>query len=215
RHLTPTVAIEDPALTVSMPPAVTAASGMDAITHAVEAHVSTAASDYSRALSRRAVELLVGHLPVAYRNPSDLAAREAVLVGSVLASYAFNSASVGAVHAMSHQLGGLFDLVHGECNALLLPIVSAYNAETHPDRYAELAPAVGSHARGASGARHVVAELKRTARQIGIEPGLSRLGVTEEHLAQLARMAMDDMCMQTNPRPLTEAEVADLFRRAL
>lgn len=215
RHLTPTVAIEDPSLTVTMPPAVTAASGMDSLTHAVEAHVSTAASDFTRALSYRAVELLAAHLPTAYRNPTDLAAREAVMTGSVLASYAFNSASVGAVHAMSHQLGGLFDLVHGECNALLLPIVSAYNAETHPDGYADLAPALGSRARGTTGARHVVATLERTARQVGIKSGLRRLGVSAHDIGELARMAMTDMCLDTNPRRLSEDEVADLYRRAL
>lgn len=215
RHLSPLVAIEDPELTVSLPPAVTAASGMDALTHAVEAHVSTAANDWTRLCSRRAVELLWRHLPDAYRDPTDIEAREAVLYASLLAAVAFNSASVGAVHALAHQLGGLLGLVHGVCNALLLPVVSAYNADAEPARYADLASAFGLSARGLTGTKAVVAAMRRLATLVGIEGSLGELGVSPDHIESLTAMAMTDLCLKTNPRPLSRDEVADLYRRAL
>jgi alcohol dehydrogenase len=214
RHLVPLVAIEDPELTVSMPPAVTAASGLDALTHAVEAHVSSAASDFTRLMSRRAVEVIANALPTAYRKGSDLDARWSVLYGSVLAAHAFNSASVGAVHALAHQLGGKLGLVHGVCNAVLLPVVSAYNAETCPDLYADLAPALGVGGRGRTAARGVVERLRGLIADVGIPPRLRDLGVDDGDIPVLARMAMTDMCIRTNPRPLNEDEVVELFRRA-
>lgn len=211
RHLMPRAAIEDPLLTVGMPAPVTMASGLDALTHAVEAYVSTLASEVSSMFALRAAELVVVDLERALHDGSDLDAREGMLMGSLLAGIAIDSASVGAVHAMAHQLGAVYDLPHGVCNGILLPLVVEFNAPAAAQRYERIAGLFGS---GAS-SRRLPALLRDLGDRVGLPGGLAGLGVERSRIPGLAAMAMTDMCMATNPRPMTEADVVRLYERAL
>jgi len=210
RHLMPRVAIDDPLLTVGMPPAVTMASGLDALTHAIEAYVSTEASELSSLLALRAVELVAANLERAVRRGSDVDAREGMLMGSVLAGIAIDSASVGAVHAMAHQLGAVYDLPHGVCNGILLPFVVEANEASARERYARIGAVLGGVTGGSLPAR-----LRALGDRVGLPRGLAGLGVERSRLQDLAERAMTDMCMATNPTPLTEADVVRLYERAL
>ena len=211
RHLMPRLAINDPLLTVGLPRNVTVASGLDALTHAIEAYVSTLASELTDIYALRAVELIAGSLERAVEDGDDLEARDAMMLGSLLAGLAINSALVGAVHAMAHALGGVYDLPHGICNAIVLPHVVEYNAPAARDRYARVA---GILAPGAS-ARRLPALLRRLGDRVGLPKGLAALGVERERIPDLAARAMADLTMTTNPRPMTEQDVARLFERAL
>lgn len=211
RHLMPRVAVNDPLLTVGMPAAVTMASGLDALTHAIEAYVSTLASEVSSLLALRAIALIAANLERAVGNGHDVEAREGMLMGSLLAGMAIDSASVGAVHAMAHQLGAVYDLPHGVCNGILLPLVVEFNLPTARDRYDGVAAAFGGGAAG----RRLPALLRSLGDRIGLPRGLAALGVDRTRIPELSARAMTDMCMDTNPRPMTEADVRRLFERAL
>ncbi len=210
-HQTPRAAINDPLTTVGMPHDVTVATGLDALTHAVEAIVSTLASDVSDLFAIRAVELAARCLPAAARDGGDLGARDGMMLAATLAGLAINSASVGAVHALAHQLGARFDLPHGVCNGLLLPVVVEFNVAAVPDRYAIVARALG----GVSGPRGVARGLRSLATRIGLPRGLAALGVERASLPSLVEGALADMCMATNPRPMSGADVLSLYERAL
>jgi len=211
RHLMPRVAINDPLLTVGMPAAVTMASGLDALTHAIEAYVSTLASELSSLFALRAGELVVADLERAVRDGSDVDAREGMLMGSLLAGLAIDSASVGAVHAMAHQLGAVYDLPHGVCNGILLPLVVEFNEPAASARYDRFAAVFG----GGATARRLPSLLRSLGDRVGLPRGLSALGVERSRLPELASRAMTDMCMDTNPRPMAEADVVRLYERAL
>jgi alcohol dehydrogenase len=211
RHPMPRVAVNDPLLTVGMPTAVTMASGIDALTHAIEAYVSTLASELSSLYALRAMELVVADLETAVRDGADLDAREGMMMGSMLAGFAIDSASVGAVHAMAHQLGAVYDLPHGVCNGVLLPVVVEFNESTASERYGRIAALFG----GAATGRRLPALLRSLGDRVGLPRGLAALGVDRARVPELAARAMTDMCMSTNPRPMTEADVVRLFERAL
>jgi len=211
RHLMPRVAVNDPLLTVGMPAAVTMASGLDALTHAIEAYVSTLASELSSLCALRAVELVVADLERAVRNGTDLDAREGMLMGAFLAGLAIDSASVGAVHAMAHQLGALYDLPHGVCNGILLPVVVGFNEAAASARYGRIAAVFGA----GSTPRRLPALLRALGDRVGLPRGLAELGVERSRIPELSARAMADMCMDTNPRPMTEADVVRLYERAL
>jgi alcohol dehydrogenase len=207
----PRVAVNDPDLTLGMPRAVTMASGLDALTHGIEAYVSTLASELTSLCAFRSVELVVANLERAVTDGSDIDAREGMLMGSLLAGLAIDSASVGAVHAMAHQLGALYDLPHGVCNGILLPVVVEFNESGASARYDRIASVFGG---GASG-RRLPALLRTLGDRVGLPRGLSALGVERSRIPELAARAMTDMCMATNPRPMTEADVVRLYERAL
>ena len=143
RNVTPILSVNDPELMLAKPKGLTAATGMDALTHAVEAYVSTAATPITDACALKAVELIARHLRTAVNHGDDLNAREQMAYAQFLAGMAFNNASLGYVHAMAHQLGGFYDLPHGVCNALLLPHVEAFNASVSAERLAQVAQAMG------------------------------------------------------------------------
>jgi alcohol dehydrogenase len=210
RHLTPRAAINDPLATVGMPRGVTVATGLDALTHAIEAIVSTSASDVSDLFAIRAVELAARDLPLVARDGADLEARDGMLLAATLAGLAINSASVGAVHALAHQLGARFDLPHGVCNGLLLPVVVEHNVGAAPERYAIVARALG-----VPGPRAVARRLRSLGSRLGLPRGLAALGVDRAALPSLVDGALGDMCMTTNPRPMTGADVLALYERAL
>jgi alcohol dehydrogenase len=217
-RVTPNVAIDDPLLMVGMPPGLTAATGMDALTHAVEAYVSTIATPVTDACALKAIELIAGNLRAAVANGKDMEARDKMCYAQYLAGMAFNNASLGHVHAMAHQLGGFYDLPHGVCNAILLPHVSRFNLIAKMDRFADIAASMGENIEGLStrAAADVALEAIQTlSRDVGIPSGLTELGVKEKDLKIMAENAQKDACGLTNPRCPTLEEVIQIYKNAL
>ncbi|GAA0567066.1 L-threonine dehydrogenase [Caenispirillum bisanense] len=217
RHVTPILSVNDPELMLGKPAGLTAATGMDALTHAVEAYVSTAATPITDACALKAVELISTHLRTAVADGQNLAAREAMAYAQFLAGMAFNNASLGFVHAMAHQLGGYYDLPHGVCNAVLLPHVEEYNAPVAAARLKDVAKAMGVDVSGlddAAGAKAAIAAIRSLSSDIGIPAGLAELGMKDEDVPVLAANAMKDACGLTNPRPADQSAIEAIFRAA-
>ncbi|AHB04146.1 MULTISPECIES: L-threonine dehydrogenase [Pandoraea] len=217
RNVTPLLSVNDPALMVAMPQGLTAATGMDALTHATEAYVSTAATPITDACALKAVTLISQNLRRAVSHGDDMAARENMAYAQFLAGMAFNNASLGYVHAMAHQLGGFYDLPHGVCNAVLLPHVEEFNASVSAARLRDIAQAMGEKVDGLSaeeGAKAAIAAIRRLSKDIGIPAGLEALGAKTSDIPTLAANAMQDACGLTNPRRAEQAEIEEIFRRA-
>ncbi|MCE4053296.1 L-threonine dehydrogenase [Pseudomonas sp. Au-Pse12] len=217
RNVTPLLSVNDPALMVAMPKGLTAATGMDALTHAVEAYVSTAANPITDACALKAVEMISANLRQAVHDGNDLAARENMAYAQFLAGMAFNNASLGFVHAMAHQLGGFYDLPHGVCNAVLLPHVQSFNATVCAQRLTDVAHALGADIRGFSpeeGAQAAIAAIRTLARDVEIPAGLRELGAKLQDIPLLAANALKDACGLTNPRPADQRQIEEIFRNA-
>ncbi len=216
-RVTPNVAIDDPLLMAGMPPALTAATGMDALTHAVEAYVSTIATPITDACALKAIELIATNLRGAVANGEDMIARDNMCYAQYLAGMAFNNASLGHVHAMAHQLGGFYDLPHGVCNAILLPHVQRYNLIAKMDKFVDIAISMGEIVDGLStraAAQKALAAIQDLSEDIGIPRGLKELGVKEKDLKIMAENAQKDACGLTNPRCPTLDDVIDIYRNA-
>jgi alcohol dehydrogenase len=191
---------------------------MDALTHAVEAYVSVAATPITDACALKAVTLIANNLRQAVTEGHDLGAREQMAYAQFLAGMAFNNASLGYVHAMAHQLGGFYNLPHGVCNAVLLPHVQTYNAWVVAERLTEVAQALGVTTAGMTAAQGAVAcvqAIQALSAEIGIPAGLTALGVKDEDIPTLAANALKDACGLTNPRQATQREIELIFRAAL
>ena len=217
-RVTPNVAINDPLLMVGMPPALTAATGMDALTHAVEAYVSTIANPITDACALMAIKLIAEYLRPAVANGTNLEARDKMAYAEFLAGMAFNNASLGYVHAMAHQLGGFYNLPHGVCNAILLPEVSAYNKIACPQRFADIAVAMGEKIAGLApvdAADVAIAAIRKLSKDVGIPSGLSELGVKEADFEVMATNAKKDACQFTNPRLANLQQVMGVFAAAM
>ena len=223
-RVTPGVAIDDPMLMVGMPPALTAATGMDALTHAVEGYVSTIANPMTDSAAEKAIELIAKHLRPAVANGEDIEAREGMCFAQYLAGMAFNNASLGHVHAMAHQLGGFYDLPHGECNAILLPHVSRFNLIAKMDRFVKIAELMGEDTSGKSprdAAELALTAIQKLSADIGIPAGLIELGkrygkdVKAEDIDIMTANAQKDACGATNPRVPTDLDVAVIYKAAL
>lgn len=217
-HTTPTIAINDPLLMVGMPASLTAATGMDALTHSVEAFVSTAATPITDSNALAAIELISKYLRRAVKDGKDMEARDKMAYAEFLAGMAFNNASLGYVHAMAHQLGGFYDLPHGVCNAILLPHIEAYNAKVVPERFIPIAQAMGEDVEGLTpkkAANVALKAIKKLSKDIGIPAGVGELGAKEEDFPTLAENAMKDACGVTNPKQPTKEEIIELYRQAL
>ncbi len=215
---TPLIAINDPRMLLPKPAALTAATGMDALTHAVEAYVSTAANPVTDACAEKAITMIQQWLRQAVANGENIEAREAMSYAQYLAGMAFNNASLGYVHAMAHQLGGFYNLPHGVCNAVLLPHVCEFNLIACPERYAAIAKLLGVNTRGLSvmeAGYAAIDAIRELAMDVGIPAGLTELGVKEEDLDIMATNAQNDACMLTNPRKATHAQVVEIFKAAM
>lgn len=203
KHLTPIIAVNDPMLMLAMPKSLTAATGMDALTHAIEAYVSTSATPITDACAEKAIELISNYLVNAVENGENVEARDMMAYAEYLAGMAFNNASLGYVHAMAHQLGGFYNLPHGVCNAILLPHVQEYNKDTSASRLAKIAKIMGGNIEGLTdeqGADLCIDMIKSLSQTIGIPEGLGVLGVKESDFETLATNALNDACSLTNPR---------------
>ncbi|WP_319204838.1 iron-containing alcohol dehydrogenase [uncultured Ilyobacter sp.] len=217
-HVTPTVSINDPELMISMPASLTAATGMDALTHAIEAYVSTIATPVTDSAAIKAIELISKYLRPAVANGENLEAREMMAYAAFLAGMAFNNASLGNVHAMAHQLGGFYNLPHGVCNAILLPQVQEFNLIAYPERFVDIARALGESIEGIStmeAAAKAISAIKRLSQDVGIPSGLRELGVKEEDFSTLADNTLKDVCIATNPRKSSKNQIIQLFRDSM
>ena len=223
-RVTPGIALDDPLLMMGMPPALTAATGMDALTHAVEAYVSTIATPMTDSAAEKAIELIAQHLRPAVANGQDIVAREGMCYAQYLAGMAFNNASLGHVHAMAHQLGGFYDLPHGECNAILLPHVSRFNLIAKLDRYVKIAQLMGENTDGLSkrdAAELALDAIVKLSTDVGIPSGLIELGkrygkdVKAEDIDTMTGNAQKDACGFTNPRTPKDADVVAIYKAAL
>ena len=216
----PDVALLDPELTLGLPAHVTAATGVDAMVHAIEAYASLSANNnpVSRALAREALVLIGGAIETAVHDGANIEARSAMLLGSMLAGQAFANSPVAAVHALAYPLGGHFHIPHGLSNALVLPHVLRFNCKTAPGAYVEIAPlAFPALARleGQARAEAFCDALQELSRKCGLPPRLRDAGVPADVLPALARDAMKQTrLLPNNPRPVTEADALEIYRRA-
>lgn len=218
KHVTPVLSVNDPALMVGMPASLTAATGMDALTHAIEAYVSTAATPITDACALKAIAMISQNLTQAVAQGNNMQAREAMAYAQFLAGMAFNNASLGYVHAMAHQLGGFYDLPHGVCNAILLPHVQRFNSALAAGRLRDCAQALGCNVSGLSdkeGAALCIETIQALARQVHIPAGLRELNVKEEDIPVLAANALKDACGLTNPIQATHEEIMAIFHAAM
>ncbi|MGE5589585.1 MAG: iron-containing alcohol dehydrogenase [Bacillota bacterium] len=217
RHLAPSLALLDPDMTATMPAPVTASTGMDALTHAIEAYVSASHNPVADGLALTAMRDIRRWLPLATHRGDSPEARQRMLVAATLAGAAFNSALVGCVHAMAHAAGGLYGIAHGLANSILLPHGMTYNLETCPERFRDIAAALGCRTEGlsdADAARLAVAEARALAAECGLPVRLRDAGIPEEGLPEIAQAAMMDAAMFTNPRQGDTDEILAVLRRA-
>ncbi|MGL5577383.1 MAG: iron-containing alcohol dehydrogenase [Sarcina sp.] len=217
KNLTPTIAVNDSALMMDMPKSLTAATGMDALTHAIEAYVSTAATPITDACAEKAIVLIHKYLAKAVEDGHDVDARENMAYAEYLAGMAFNNASLGYVHAIAHQLGGFYNLPHGVCNAILLPHVQAFNAKVAAKRLKEVAHLMGVSIDGLSdkdGADKCIEVIKALSKQVGIPVGLEELGVKKADFPILTKNALKDVCGFTDPIKATDADIMAILDSA-
>lgn len=218
KNVTPILAVNDPELMVSMPKSLTAATGMDALTHAVEAYVSTAATPVTDACAQKAIELISQHLRDAVEDGTNMEARDMMAYAEYLAGMAFNSASLGYVHAIAHQLGGFYNLPHGVCNAILLPEVQEFNSRVSSNKLKDIAKFMGvdtSNMSDEEGTKSCINAIRKLSSDVGIPSGLKELGVKVEDFDTLADNALKDACGLTNPIKATHQDVKDILSKAM
>lgn len=214
----PAVAIVDPELMYSMPKGLTAATGMDALTHAIESFITPGAWAMSDMFELQAIEMIAANLKAAVDNGNDAAARDAMSQAQYIAGMGFSNVGLGIVHSMAHPLGAHYDTPHGVANALLLPYVMEYNAASPAaPKYIRIARAMGVNTEGMSEAEGVSAAIeavKKLSLSIGIPQKLREINVREEDLHQLAIDAFNDVCTGGNPRPTSVEEIEALYHKA-
>ncbi|EBA03017.1 hypothetical protein RB2150_16734 [Rhodobacterales bacterium HTCC2150] len=212
--LLPDVALLDPELTYGLPAHITAATGIDAMVHAIEAYASINPNNnpISKGLAVQALQLMLPQVLNAVNDPGDKSARADMMLGSMLAGQAFANSPVAAVHALAYPIGGHFKVPHGLSNALVLPHVLRFNCETAPDVYAELAAQVLPDAKGATG---FVDHLAALSAQCGLQQGLREIGIKQDDLPMMARDAMNQTrLLVNNPRPLNETDALAIYKEA-
>ena len=232
KEILPDVAILDADLVLSLPGNITADTGMDVLTHAIEAYVSTKATDFSDALAEKAIKLVFEYLPKAYKNGRDVEAREKMHAASTLAGMAFNTASLGINHSLAHAAGAKFHVPHGRLNSILMPHVIQYNAgiefnnrnrqatdKTVASRYQDIAKLLGCSASSpVSGVRQLVEAIKKLQRKLEMPTSLREYGVKADAFAQykveISEAALHDGCTPTNPRVPTAEELLKVLEKA-
>lgn len=213
----PLVSINDPMLMVKKPAGLTAATGMDALTHAIEAYVSKDANPVTDASAIQAIKLISQNLRQAVALGENLEARENMAYASLLAGMAFNNANLGYVHAMAHQLGGLYDMAHGVANAMLLPHVERYNMISNPKKFADIAEFMGENISGLSvmeAAEKAINAMFRLSEDVGIAKSLKEMGVKQEDFEHMAELALLDGNAFSNPRKGNAKDIINIFKAA-
>jgi len=218
KKIVPDIALVDPVPLTSLTPELTAHTGMDAITHSVEAYVSNASSPVTDTLALESISQMSHYLLKAQKNPGNIGYRNQTLLGSLLGGLAFSNASLGAVHAMAHSLGGFSDLPHGACNAILLEPVIDFNFEACPDRYEAVLKALMVDSAGLSPEeikRTLLSAIRLLRESLGDTMSLSEMGVSKKDIPELARKAKRDPCLATNPRKPTLEDIERMYEYAL
>lgn len=211
RYLTPYLALVDPELTLSLPPEVTAYSGIDALTHAIESYVSNAANPITEMLAIRSIELIAGNIIKAYCNGEDIDARESMSLASVMAGMSFANSGLGAAHALAHPLGAQFGVSHGVACGILLPYVMEFNLKTNEEKYAQVALALGGKKRSTI----AVEAVRNLLQKMKMPEHLSDVGIEKNSIPEMAEDAKDAASLKGNPRLATEKELIDILASAL
>ena len=213
----PLLAIVDAELMSTMPAGLTAATGMDALTHAIEGYITKGAWELSNILEINAIKIIADNLRTATFDGANKRAREQMALGQYVAGMAFSNVGLGCVHSMAHPLGARFDIAHGVANALLLPIVMEFNMIACEKKYCRIATALGvdvSNMTVAEGAKAAVDAVRQLSLDLKIPQTLREIGIPEDALPQLANDAFNDVCTGGNPREITEADILELYKKA-
>lgn len=214
----PDLALIDPETTLTMPSTLTVETGLDALTHAIEAFVSNAHSPMTDVNSLEAIRLIIDNLPKIHENPENMEFRENMMLGSLYAGLAFSNASLGAVHAMAHSLGGLKDLPHGLCNTILLDKVINYNFDSASDRYRKVADVLNLNA-SQSGDGFVKNDMKKYLKDLkqtlDVDKNLSELGLLDRDIPELSQKASFDACLVTNPKKLNVVDLERIYEQSI
>nr|WP_295970828.1 iron-containing alcohol dehydrogenase [uncultured Bacillus sp.] len=212
----PTIAVNDPVLMLKKPKGLTAATGLDALTHAIEGYTAKGAFELSDAIAYKSIGLIGRYLERAVENGSDLEARSGMGWGSFIAGLSYSNAGLGIVHSMAHQLGGEYDLAHGVANAMLLPYVMEFNMDACPEKFADIARALGVDTAGTTveeAAKMAVAKVHEISRTVGI-PSLRESAFRVEDVEKLAEQALKDACTGANPKQVTKEDLVGIFMTA-
>lgn len=214
----PAIAIVDAELMYSLPKGLTASTGLDALTHAIEGLITKGAWEMSDMFEIKAIEMIARYLETAVNEPTNAEARNGMAVAQYIAGMAFSNVGLGVVHGMAHPLGAIFDIPHGVANALLLPQVMAFNAPAALDKYVEIAKAMKVYQPSMSreeAAQAAVDAVRALAVRVGIPQHLSELGIQESDLERLAESAFADVCTPGNPREVTKETILELYKKVL
>lgn len=214
----PCCSIIDAELMYTLPKGTTAATGMDALTHAIEGYITKAAWELSDMFEIEAIRMINKHLRTAVYDPTNPVGRHGMAVAQYVAGMAFSNVGLGVVHGMAHPMGSLFDVPHGVANALLLPTVMEFNKPVCVDKYVEIAKAMDAYKEGmtkAEAAQAACDAVRALAIEVGIPQHLSEIGIKEEDIDALADQAIADVCTPGNPRQVTRADIVELYRKVL
>ena len=214
----PCCSIIDAELMYTLPKGTTAATGMDALTHAIEGYITKAAWELSDMFEIEAIRMINKHLRTAVYDPTNPVGRHGMAVAQYVAGMAFSNVGLGVVHGMAHPMGSLFDIPHGVANALLLPTVMEFNKPVCVDKYVEIAKAMDAYKEGmtkAEAAQAACDAVRALAIEVGIPQHLSEIGIKEEDIDALADQAIADVCTSGNPRQVTRADIVELYRKVL
>lgn len=214
----PAVAIVDPELMYSLPKGLTAATGMDALTHAIEGYITKGAWIMSDMYELQAIKMIAENLPIAVEEPTNPVGREGMALAQYIAAQAFSNVGLGLVHGMAHPMGSLHDIPHGVANALLLPTIMEFNMPTRIEKYGIIAQHMGVDTTGMTpeeAAQAAVDAVRELSICVGIPQHLSEIGITEADIPALAAQAITDVCTPGNPRDVTEAEIIELYKKVL
>ena len=214
----PAIAIVDAELMYTLPKSLTAATGLDALTHAIEGLITKGAWEMSDMFEIKAIEMIASYLETAVNEPKNPEARNGMAVAQYIAGMAFSNVGLGVVHGMAHPLGAIFDIPHGVANALLLPTIMEFNAPAALEKYVEIAKAMGVFQAGMSNeeaADAAVKAVKELSVRVGIPQHLTDLGIKEEDLPRLAEAAFADVCTPGNPREVNKDIILDLYKKVL
>ena len=214
----PAVAIVDPELMYSLPKGLTAATGMDALTHAIEGYITKGAWIMSDMYELQAIKMIAENLPIAVEEPTNPVGREGMALAQYIAAQAFSNVGLGLVHGMAHPMGSLHDIPHGVANALLLPTIMEFNMPTRIEKYGIIAQHMGVDTTDMTpeeAAQAAVDAVRELSIRVGIPQHLSEIGITEADIPALAAQAITDVCTPGNPRDVTEAEIIELYKKVL
>lgn len=214
----PAIAIVDAELMYTLPKSLTASTGLDALTHAIEGLITKGAWEMSDMFEIKAIEMITRYLVTAVNEPTNAEARNGMAVAQYIAGMAFSNVGLGVVHGMAHPLGAIFDIPHGVANALLLPLIMEFNAPAALDKFGLIAKAMGVYKEGMTkeeAAQAAVDAVRQLSIRVGIPQHLSELGIKESDLERLAESAMADVCTPGNPREVSKEIILELYKKAL